>query len=246
MALRVFHAPARAPRMLASLASLVAAACLCASGARAARAAESGAASAFAVGVAESVRPAGEVLVVLNEGMLDALLDAIVSQPNPPAFPLSKKAPSDKACVSEIMPARESAGRRTAVQFRDGRVTAVIAFRGTYEAPLVGCVRFDGWADSVFNLSFDQTRQALVARVEVREVQLRNVPPMLGGGITGLVQDGLDERVNPIEILRAEQLGGRVPATRGEALRLRAREVRHEVAGQELRLRIVYEIVQGD
>lgn len=231
------------------LTTLVAAACLCAAAevARAGGAARGVAKPDDGAGVAQGARPAGEVLVVLQESMLDALLDSIVSQPNPPVFPLSKRAPSDKNCVSEISPVRESGGQRTSVRFREGRVTAVIAFRGTYEAPLVGCVRFEGWADSVFNLTFDAARQALLARVEVRDVQLRGIPSALGGGITGLVQDGLDERVNPIEILRAEQLGGRVPASRGaSALRLRAREVRHEVAGQELRLRIAYEIVQGD
>jgi hypothetical protein len=67
----------------------------------------------------------------------------------------------------------------------------------------------------------------------------------VGGGLTGLVQDAIDDRVNPVEILRAEQLGAALPTSRG-ALRLRAKEVRHEVAGRELRLRVVYEIVQAD
>jgi hypothetical protein len=60
------------------------------------------------------------------------------------------------------------------------------------------------------------------------------------------VQDAIDERVNPVVILRAEQLGARLPVTRTDELRLRAADVRHEVAGRELRLRIVYEIVHPD
>jgi hypothetical protein len=56
------------------------------------------------------------------------------------------------------------------------------------------------------------------------------------------VQDAIDRRVNPVEILRAEQLG--FPLMRGSNLRLRARDVRQEVVGKELRLHIVYEIVQ--
>lgn len=229
---------------LRSVALLAAALCLCVSLAPSvyARNREMSDARARAV---ESVRPAGEVLVVLNEEMLNALLDAIVSQPNPPKFPLSKGSPGDKACASEVMPMRESDGRRTGVRFVDGRIAAQIAFRGTYEAPLVGCLRFEGSADSVLSLAFDQSRQALTARIAVRDVQLRNVPPMLGGGITGLVQDGIDQRLNPIVILRAEQLGAQVPASEGGNLRLRAREIRHEIVGRELRLRIFYEIVQG-
>ena len=92
---------------------------------------------------------------------------------------------------------------------------------------------------------FDRARQAFNARVAVREVSLKNVPSVMNGWITALVQEAIDSRVNPVEILRAEQLGGRLPVTRDNSLRLRAREVRHEVAGKELRLRIAYEIVSA-
>jgi hypothetical protein len=86
----------------------------------------------------------------------------------------------------------------------------------------------------------------LGARVTVRDLKLKNVPmSLIGGGLTGLVQDAIDDRVNPVEILRAEQLGASVPVTRGgPGLRLRARDVRHEVVGRELRLHIAYELVQ--
>jgi hypothetical protein len=95
-------------------------------------------------------------------------------------------------------------------------------------------------------LEFDRARQVLGARVTVRELKLKNVPAsLLGGGLTGLVQDAIDDRVNPVEILRAEQLGARLPVTRADQLRLRARDVRHEVVGRELRLHIVYELVKA-
>jgi len=141
----------------------------------------------------------------------------------------------------------EGSGVRTAVRFEGGRTTAPVAFRATYAAPLFGCLDFEGWADTAFDLAFDQARQSLGARVTVRQLKLKNVPTsMVGGGLTGLVQDAIDERVNPVEILRAEQLGARIPVTRGgPELRLRARAVQHEVAGKELRLRISYELVQN-
>jgi hypothetical protein len=81
----------------------------------------------------------------------------------------------------------------------------------------------------------------------VRDLKLKNVPTsLIGGGLTGLVQDAIDARVNPVEILRAEQLSARVPVTRASRLQLRARDVRHEIVGRELRLHIVYELVQPD
>src|SRR5947209_4469165 len=199
-------------------------------------------------GVVKAVRgerasPAGEVVVVLNEEFLNSLLQAVASQPEPPSFPLSKDGGAGGKCASQIQLLSEAAGTRTAMRFSDGRITAPVAFRGSYDAPLVGCLNFEGWADTAFDLQFDESRQALDARLTIRDLKLKNVPmSLVGGGLTGLVQDSIDARVNPVKILRAEQLG--VPVMRGNNLRLRAREVRHEVVGRELRLHIIYEIVQ--
>ena len=191
--------------------------------------------------------PAGEVVVVLNEEIFNALIEAMFTLPNPPTFPLARG--GNTSCASEIALRREMSGTRTAVRFQAGRISAPVAFSGSYSAPLVGCLKFEGWADTNLNLSFDQAKQALTARVEVKAVHLKKVPAMLGDGLTGLVQDALDARFNPFEILRAEQLSARLPMTKlssGASLRLRAREVRHEVLPNELRLRIVYEFVREE
>ena len=213
--------------------------------------------SCVAHGAQSTTRPretkaiqAGEVVVILNEQIFNALLEAIFTLPNPPAFPLgNSSADGGKNCASEIALAREMSGTRTAVSFASGRILAPVAFTGTYSAPLLGCLKFEGWADTQLNLSFDQAKQALTARVEVKAVRLKKVPALFGEGITGLVQDALDARVNPVEILRAEQLSARLPMTKlasGASLRLRAREVRHEVLPNELRLRIIYEFVREE
>jgi hypothetical protein len=195
----------------------------------------------------ERVSQAGEVGVVLTEEFLNSLLVAVASRPEPPSFPLSKGGAGKGKCESRVQLLPEAAGVRTAVRFVEGRITAPVAFRGSYDAPLVGCLNFEGWADTAFQLEFDRERQSLNARVTVRDLKLKNVPTsLIGGGLTGLVQDAIDGRVNPVEILRAEQLGARVPVTRGDELRLRARDVRHEIVGRELRLHIVYELVQPD
>ena len=192
--------------------------------------------------------PAGEVAVVLNEQIFNALLDALLSMPRPPTFPLKQGAPGAD-CASEITLAREVSGARTLVRFEPGRISAPVAFRGSYSAPVVGCLKFQGWADTQLSLAFDAGRQALAARVEVRKVNLSGVPSMFADGVTGLVQDSLDERVNPIEILRAEQVSAQLPLRKlatGGTLRLRAREMRHEIVPGELRLRIAYEFVRED
>jgi hypothetical protein len=192
--------------------------------------------------------PAGEVVVTINEQTFNALIEALFTLPQPPTFPLGGAA-SGAGCPGEISLAREIAGTRTTVRFREGRVTAPVAFRGSYAAPLVGCLKFEGWADTALSLAFDPAKQALTARVEVREVHLGKVPSFFNNGVTGLVQDALDARVNPVEILRAEQVSAQLPLKKissGGSLRLRAKEVRHEIVGAELRLRIFYEFVRED
>ncbi|MCA1630249.1 MAG: hypothetical protein LC785_11955 [Acidobacteria bacterium] len=193
--------------------------------------------------------PAGEVVVTLTEQTFNALIEALFTLPQPPTFPLGGAARGGGECPGEISLAREIAGTRTMVRFREGRVTAPVAFRGSYNAPVFGCLRFEGWADTALNLAFDPAKQALTARVEVREVHLSKVPSVFNNGVTGLVQDSLDARVNPVEILRAEQVSAQLPLKKissGGSLRLRAREVRHEIIGAELRLRIFYEFVRED
>jgi hypothetical protein len=192
----------------------------------------------------ERVTPAGEVVVVLNEQFLNSLVETIAAQPAPPSFPLKRDGGGGK-CPGAVTLVPEAEGRRSGVRFVEGRITAPVAFRGSYEAPLLGCVNFEGWADTAFDLSFDPAAQALRARIQVRDVKLRNIPSAMSGGVSGLVQDAIDARVNPVEILRAEQLGARLPLADGNGLRLRAREVRHQVVGTELRLHIVYELVQN-
>ncbi len=211
-----------------------------------------------------NAREAGEAVVTLNERFVNSLLDALLAQPRPPTFPLSLaradrtgESPAatlrseanhsfnNQGCASEISLLRESGGVRTEVRFRDRAITAPIAFRGSYNAGLLGCVRFQGWANTEINLSFDRARQRLVARVTVREVNLSGVPGLASGFITGMVQNSLDERINPIEILRAEQLGTRIPVPDNAPLQLRAREVQPEISNNELRLRIFYEVVQA-
>ncbi|MFL6227507.1 MAG: hypothetical protein ACJ741_01865 [Pyrinomonadaceae bacterium] len=192
--------------------------------------------------------PAGEVVVTLGEQTFNALIEALFTLPQPPTFPLGQSGSSGE-CAGAITLEREVSGARTAVHFRDGRVTAPVAFSGTYGAPLMGCLKFRGWADTALNLGFDPAKQALTARVEVREVHLEKMPSLFASGVTGLVQDALDARVNPIEILRAEQISAELPLRKlssGGSLRLRAKDVRQEIVGSELRLHVVYEFVRVD
>jgi hypothetical protein len=150
-------------------------------------------------------------------------------------------------CASVIVLEREVGGVRTAVRFENGRITAPLAFSGSYAVALLGCIRFQGWAETTIRLDFDRARQVLSARVDVQDIHLSGVPSLANGVIVSLVQNSIDRRINPVEILQAAQLSARIPiAAAGGALRLLAKEVRPEIIPGSLRLHIIYEFAPAD
>jgi hypothetical protein len=216
-----------------------------------------------------------EVTVTLNEQFFNSLLDAVFTNLKAPTFPLAlastdqkKKTASGESsqaslklsslslshvslmpdtCESVVTLERETSGVKTAVHFENGRVVAPLAFKGAYSVALIGCVYFRGWADTVINLSFDRQRQVLSARVAVVDIHLNNIPSLASGMVIRLVQNSLDSRINPIEILQAVQLSTRIPiAGSGGALRMRATEIRPEVVPGALSLHIFYEFAPAE
>ena len=212
--------------------------------------------------------PAAEVTVTLNEQFFTSLLDVIFTRLKAPSYPLSLTSiapreeganPESKSrtlahtnsnpdtCASIVTLQREMDGVRTAVRFLDGKVVAPLAFSGSYNVAFIGCVNFQGWADTVINLDFDRSRQSLSARVTVEDIHLSNIPSMASGVVLKLVQGSIDRRINPIEILPAAQLSARIPvAGSGGALRMRATEIRPEVVDGTLRLHIFCEFSPAD
>ena len=91
-------------------------------------------------------------------------------------------------------------------------------------------------------LEFNQAQQTLNLRVAVKSVRLDNVPSLLNAPLKGLVQDAIDQRINPLPLLKAEQLSAQLPlAALGGTLQVRAREVRPEITPGALHLHIFYE-----
>jgi hypothetical protein len=150
------------------------------------------------------------------------------------------------ACNSVVKLEREIGGVKTAVKFQNGRIVAPIAFSGSYNvSPLVGCINFNGWADTVINLQFDKEKQILKAVVSVQNVNLNNVPSLANGLIVKMVQNQIDQKFNPIELVKTEQLSTNLPIKNNGALRLKATDVKPEITQGVLNIRIVYEIVKA-
>jgi hypothetical protein len=197
-----------------------------------------------------------EATVILKEQFFNSLLDAIFSQLRPPSFPLNlvkqqgselriqtvafpEGPPAD--CPNLIELKKEAGGVKTRVNFANGKISAPLAFSGTYSIALLGCMRFEGWANTELTLYFDQSRQTLSGRLNVEDIQLNGVPSLAGGVLVPLVQSSIDNRINPVQILQASQLAARLPiSASGGALQMRARKVTPEIVQGELRLHIVY------
>ena len=212
--------------------------------------------------------PPAEATVTLNEQFLNSLLDAVFTNLRPPSFPLSLSKTDEKIvqptapstsnalapktkmanqCTSQVVLEREMNGVRTAVHFENGRITAPLAFTGTYNTGLLGCMRFQGWADTVINLEFNRERQSLTAHVDVVDIHLSGIPQLANGIVVNMVQNAIDQRINPIEILQAAQLTTRLPITAsGGALNLRAKDLRPEVIPGAIRIHIIYEFVRAE
>ena len=195
---------------------------------------------------ASNAAPA-EATITVNEQFLNSFLAAIFDNLSEPSMPLTiGGAQSTAQCASEIRLKREAAGMRTAVRFEEGRIIGPLAFAGAYNVSLMGCIDFTGWADSEVVLSYDNTRRALVARFQLRNIHLNNTPTMLNGALLSMVQGTIDRRYNPVELFTLEKLSTRVEIAPAKgALQVRAKEIRPEITPSALTLHIIYEFVKG-
>src|SRR5881392_3103823 len=85
-----------------------------------------------------------EITITFGEQFFDALLDAVFAYAPPPEFILTKNNSSSstaavgnsfaskRECSESVKLLRETNGKRTSVRFREGRITAPIAFSGNY------------------------------------------------------------------------------------------------------------------
>lgn len=196
----------------------------------------------------------GTALVTLDEKFFDALLGTIFRDMGGPSFRLSSMnegAPRDAlrylpaafqgGCPDVVVLAPEGSGTKTGVRFTQGKVIAPLAFSGSYSV-LGACMNFKGAAQASVELYFDQGKQTVYGKVNVETVNLEGVPPGAGGIVTLFVQRAINERVNPLEVLRAPQLALNVPVeATGGMLKAQVKDVRAEVLDGSLRMYITYD-----
>ncbi len=200
--------------------------------------------------------PAGTATVVLNQQFFDMILATIFRDMNAPAFPLNLTGRNNfqpdfqpekvafqqnAACEGKITLLPEGSGVITSVRLENGNILAPMAFQGSTSL-LGNCINFAGWAQADFNLRYDETQQTVFGQIDVQTINLDGVTPLLSGVITPIVQTTLNNRVNPITILRGEQIALNLPitATNG-TLNAKVKDVRSDIKDNALNLYVTYD-----
>ncbi len=196
--------------------------------------------------------PPSTVVISLNSALLDGMLASMFRDLGPPSFNLSQTtSPSSVAkfenalfqsgCANSVTIAAEGEGVKTQVQFVNGNIAAPMVFSGSYG--LMGnCMQFKGWAQTSVQLSFDQPAQTLYGRVNVEGVNLEGVAPFANNFVTVFVRTAIDQRINPLVLLRPSQLQLMIPVTGSNGtVKAHVKDVRSEVQDGMLRLHITYD-----
>lgn len=206
--------------------------------------------------------PPGTAVLTLDEQFFAALFDTIFRDLNAPTFRLASAGggepldladaadatmgvhflkAQDGGCQNQLIVAPEGSGVRTSVRLQNGQMLAPLAFSGSYNA-FGNCLNFRGWAQSDIALSFNQADQTVYGQINVQGVNLEGVSPLIGGLVTQFVQNSINQRVNPLVIMRGQQLTLAVPVQASNGtLRAQPKDVRAEIKDGALRLFVTYD-----
>ena len=187
-----------------------------------------------------------EVKITLSEQFFEALFEAVFTHLDEPSVAINEEGKSGSGCNETIRLKKQMDGVKTAVRFRQGKIYAPIAFEGSYSPPLIGCVDFRGWAETNIVLSFDPKTNAIVGRAEVLKVNLSGTNGIGSSLLARFVQNSIDEKVNPIEIVRLNKLSFVTPVKDSGKLRMKAKGFEHQVTDQNLDIVIKYDFEKAD
>jgi len=200
--------------------------------------------------------PPGTVVVSLDQGFVDAVLSTTFSGLGTPTFQLGELTDSERfthanfqgGCANSITLLPEASGVKTGVQFRNGSISAPMAFTGSYNL-LGNCMQFKGWAQTSIQLRFDEPKQTVYGNVNVDGVNLEGVSPVANNFVTVFVQTAINQRVNPLILVTERQLTLMVPikASNG-SVKAHAKDVKAEILDGAMKLHVSYEFesVKGE
>lgn len=201
--------------------------------------------------------PPATAQIVLKQEFFNQILQTIFVDMNPPSFPLQlasnleqNKNPNalksallqENQCDGQIKLLKEGSGVKTAVNFEEKTIKAPLAFSGSYS--IIGqCINFSGWAEANLELRFDKNDQKVYGIINVETINPDGLSPVVSGFITPLIQNSLNQNVNPIQIIDGKQIAVQIPitATNG-TLNAKINDVRAEVKDKALNLYVTYDL----
>src|SRR5256714_9743349 len=182
--------------------------------------------------------PPGRAVVELDELFFNSLLSSIFRDLGKPAFPPKASA----GCQNQVVIEPSADGTETSVVLQNNQVTVPLAFSGGYEVPFLGCQNFRGTAEANITFRFAADEQTLYGQLNVVGVNVAGMSPLLRDPATAFVQGAINQRVNPLVLMRGQQLTLNIPVqAAGGTLKAQAREVREEVKDGKLRLYVTYD-----
>jgi hypothetical protein len=192
----------------------------------------------------------GTVTVSVDEKFFDSLLGTIFQKLGSPQLKLAQLEPSSTfqpavfqttGCSNVVVLNPENGNVKTGVRFTGGKITSPLAFNGSYSI-LGKCVQFKGTAKATVDLSFNQEKQTVFGSLNVEEVVLEDVPPLVSALVTGFVRQTIAVQVNPFEVLKVSQLALSVPIkATGGSVKANVNDVRADVQEGSLRLFLTYD-----
>lgn len=186
--------------------------------------------------------PAGTAQIALGQDFFNEVLNTIFRDMAAPSFPLGPQQQNgtEQACGDKITILKEGSGVQTGLRFENNNIAAPLAFTGSYNSPF-GCLQFTGWAHANFELRYDASQQAVFGRINVETVNLDGVNPIVGALVTPLVQNTLNDRVNPIQIINGSQISVAAPIVSANGtLQVAVKDIRAEVKNNTLNLYVIY------
>ena len=182
--------------------------------------------------------PPGTAVVELDERFFNTLLSSIFKDLGKPAFPPKASA----GCQNQVVIEPSADGTETSVVLQNNQVTVPLAFSGAYNVLFLGCQNFRGTAEANITFRFAADEQTLYGQLNVVGVNVEGMSPLLSGPATAFVQGAINQRVNPLVLMRGQQLTLSIPVqAAGGTLKAQAREVREEVKDGKLRLYVTYD-----
>lgn len=188
----------------------------------------------------------GTAAIELKQDFFAPVIQAILSNGSTPAFPLSltgqTSQPVDEITCGKISLKQQGSGTTTGVKLENGQILVPLAFTGNVNVPIAGCTEFNGWAQANLDLRYDESQKAVFGQINVQTVNLDGISPIVSGLITPIVQSTLNNRVNPVQILRGDQIALKVPIkSTGSVLKAQVRDIRAEVKNNTLFLYVNYD-----